>query len=343
MNNQERILDISWSTIFKLGVAGLSFYVLFLTRDILVWVLFGIILSILVNPLIDILARFRVPRPVGVMSVYLCIFGLLSFMLWGMAPFFVGEIQRFSQVLPQYFETISPALRGLGIAAFSDTQTLLDSVAGSAERIAANALNALFFIFGGIFSTIFVFSIAVFLSLEHKAIEQGIVLMFPKKYEVFALKLWESSRQKVSGWFASRLLASLFVGVATAVALLLFNVQYPFSLGLLSFVTNFVPIIGPLIAGVLVAGVVAMDSLLKAGFVMLAFFLIQQVEGNILTPLLSKKFLGVPSVLVLISLAAGGELWGIMGAIMAVPLAGILFEFLRDFLAKRKEDAASDA
>jgi predicted PurR-regulated permease PerM len=68
-----------------------------------------------------------------------------------------------------------------------------------------------------------------------------------------------------------------------------------------------------------------------------AFTLIQQIENSILTPILTKKFVGLSPALVLLSLAIGGKLWGLLGAILAVPLAGILFEFLKDFLNKKRE------
>ena len=103
---------------------------------------------------------------------------------------------------------------------------------------------------------------------------------------------------------------------------------------------NFVPIVGPLVTALLVGIVVAMESVLQAVFVILSFILIQQIEGNILTPLLTKRFTGLPPALVLVALAVGGELWGIMGAILAIPLAGIVYEFLRDFLKKRREEKA---
>ena len=68
-----------------------------------------------------------------------------------------------------------------------------------------------------------------------------------------------------------------------------------------------------------------------------AFFLIQQIEGNIVTPILTKKFVGLSPALVLISLAVGGKLLGILGAILAIPITSILFEFWTDFLKAKKE------
>lgn len=83
-----------------------------------------------------------------------------------------------------------------------------------------------------------------------------------------------------------------------------------------------------------------MGSITKALFVLAAFALLQQIEGNLISPLLTKKFVGLPPILVLLALAIGGKLWGILGAILVIPLAGILYEFLRDFLKKRKEEKA---
>jgi len=205
VNNQEKVLDISWGTILKLAVAGLVIYILFLTKDILVWVLFGLIISILFDPAIDFLQRRRVPRVLGTIGVYSVFFGILAFIIWSIAPFFVNEIQRFSQLFPQYFETLSPVLRGLGIVAFSDVQTFFETLSGGVENMAGNIFSALFVVFGGIFSTIFVLSISIFFSIEEKSIEKTIGALFPKKYEAFALDLWARSQRKVSGWFASLL------------------------------------------------------------------------------------------------------------------------------------------
>ena len=337
--SNEKLLDISWGTILKLAIAALVIYVIFLVKDILVWVLFGLIISVLFNPVIDFLQRRKVPRVLAAVGVYFVVFGVLALIIYSTAPFFVNEIQRFSQLIPPYFESISPAFRGLGVTAFQDLQTFIDAASGGMESLSSNVFNALFAIFAGIFPTIFVISIAIFLSIEEKSVERAIALLFPKKYEVFALNLWERSQRKVSAWFLSRVVSSLFVGVATYVVLLVFNVAYPVSLSLLATVLNFIPIVGPLITALLIATVVAVDSVTRALFVILAFFLIQQIEGNILMPIMTKKLIGLPPALVLISLAIGGQLWGIMGAILAIPLAGILFEFLRDFLKKRKEES----
>ncbi|GAI22792.1 unnamed protein product, partial [marine sediment metagenome] len=200
--------------------------------------------------------------------------------------------------------------------------------------------SVLFTIFGGVFTTLFVIITAIFLSLEEKTIEKALILLFPKKYEAQVLDVWTRCQKKVSGWFGARILACLFVGVVSYVAFLLFNVKYPFTLALFAGVFNFIPYVGPLLTGIVLFLIIFPTEAFKAIFVLVAFALIQQIENSILSPILMKKFVGLPPALVLISLVVGGKLWGLLGAILAVPLSGILFEFLREFLRKRKDKKA---
>jgi len=334
----EKILDISWKTIFKISVAILSFYVLYQIRDILVWFIFGLIISLLFNPTINFLRKLKIPRVLAVIFVYVGVFGFFSLLIYLIIPAFVSEIQQFSKILPQYFEKISPPLKGMGIQAFENIESFINILGGALNRMAANIFNVLSAIFGGIFKTIFILTIAIFLSLEEKTIENSLNLFFPKKYEAFALSLWRRCQKKVSGWFLIRILTCLFVGAATFGVLLLFKVHYPASLGLLAGILNFIPYLGPIITALLLFVIISLESIYKAIFVFIVFILIQQIENSILTPVLSKKIIGLSPVLVLISMAIGGVLWGFLGAILAIPLAGILFEFLKDFLKKKKEE-----
>ena len=336
--NGEKVLDISWGTIFKIGVASLLFYLIYLVKDILIWFIFALIISILFNPAIRFLQKLKIPRPLAVIFIYLVIFGILGLSVYLIAPMFFSEIQQFSQLFPQYFEKIAPSLRGLGIEAFESMESFTQAIGKILQKASSDILSAVSIFFGSIGSTLFILSISLFISLEEKGIEKIILLLTPKKYENYVLFLWEKSRAKVAGWFGSRILMCLFVGVAVFIALYLFNVKYALSLAFFAAVFDFIPVLGPIIIGALAFIFVALDSWLKALFVLATFILIQQVEGNILAPILTKKFVGLPPVLVLLSLAVGGKLLGVLGAILAIPLTGIIAEFLKDFLQKKKEE-----
>jgi len=334
--NGEKVLDISWKTIAKIFVALLLFYIIYQIRDVLVWFLFALIISILFEPIINFLKKIKIPRALAVAFVYIAFFGVVTLIIYIAIPLFVSESRQFSEILPQYFERISPPLKGLGFSAFKDINAFLASLDQNLEKISHNIFNVLFAIFGGIFATIFSLSLAIYISLAERGVEKALLLFFPKKYEPYIVSLWQKSRKKVSGWFFTRVLACLFVGLLSLLALWMFNTAYPFTLAILAGAFNFIPIIGPVIAGVLLALVVGLESLKKAVFVVLAYALIQQLENNIVSPLLSKKFVGIPPVLVLLSLAVGGILWGFLGSILTIPLAGILYEFVKEFLEKKR-------
>ncbi len=336
--NQSKTLDISWGTILKFTIAFFTFYLLYLIKDILVWVIFGLIISVLFAPAIDFLQRKHFPRMLATVLVYVLVVGTIGFLIYAVAPLFVSEIQQFSQFFPEYFEKISVPLRGLGIEAFENFENFTKAFEEGLTRASANIFSAIGAIFGGIFSTITIFSIALFLSFEEKGIDRIIGILSPKKYEAFVLHLWAKSQKQVSGWFGARILCCVFVGLMTFVTCYVLNIKYAVSFGLLAGILDIVPLIGPVLVGAAIVVLVAMTSWTKALFFLAAFVIIQQIEGNILTPVLTKKFIGLPAVLVLVAVMVGAKLWGFMGALLAIPIAGILFEFIRDFLKKKKEE-----
>ena len=334
---EKKLLDVSWVTIFRILFIVICFYFIFVIKDILVWIIFALIISVLFNPVIEILSKRRVPRILSAVFVYSVFFGILGGLVYLMVPLFVSEIKNFTQVLPEYFEKISPSLSIMGFETFETEEKALSTVYGFMEGMTENAFSAIFIIFGGFFSWLFVVATAFFLSLEKGIIEKSLIILFPKKYESYILTIWRRCEKKVSGWFAARIIASVFVGLASYVVFLVFNINYPFSLGLLSGILNFIPYIGPAIMGLFLFFIILPIDPLKSLFVVVAFILIQQVEGTILSPILMKKIIGLPPALVLIALVIGAKLWGVLGAILIIPLIGILFEFLKEFLEKKKE------
>ncbi|MBZ9578465.1 AI-2E family transporter [Patescibacteria group bacterium] len=337
--NNEKLLDISWETIFKILFAVICLYFLYLIRNVLIWFIFAVIISVLFEPLIDFLTKRKIPRLISVVFVYFIIFGLIALSIYFTVSIFTSEIRQFTKALPQYFEKISPPFKALGLRAFENIEEFTDLLSKNLERMADTVFSAIAAIFGGILATLSIFSISLFLSLEEKPIQKALSLIFPKKYEASLLDLWSRCKIRVSGWFLSRIFGCLFVGISSFVAFSLFNTKYPFSLGILAGILNFVPIVGPIITGIIIFVIVCLDNFFQAIFVLIVFILIQQIENNILLPALTKKFIGLPPVVVLLALTVGGILWGIWGAILAIPFFGIVFEFFKEFLQKRKEKA----
>ena len=335
--NQESILNVSWGSIFKVCIAVMSLYILYLIRDVVVWFIFALVISTLFNFLIDSFEKKRIPRIATAIFLYSSIFILLSFFIYKMAPMFLSEVKEFGQNIPGYFQQVSPILEKFGIQIAQDTESFVSNLEIGLGRTSQSVFNALFAIFGGVFSTVFIISLAFFISLEKGLVEKTLIIFSSVKHHEYLRYLIERSKKKVGAWFISRIIGMFFVGVLTYFVLKVFNVNYAFILSLLVAIFDFVPMIGPILGGLIVTAIVALSSPIQALFVLIAFVIIQILEGNLLLPLLFKKFIGIPPSLVLISLVVGGKLWGILGAILIIPLVGIIFEVLSDYLERSKK------
>jgi len=335
--DKNQSLDVSLAAILKIAAAIIIFYSLYLVRDILLWVLFGLIISVLFDPAIDFLQKFRISRPLAVFLVYFTALGLFGWTIYLIAPILIAEIQQFSQLFPLYFEKFSPYLSGLGFEVFSNMEAFTSALRDWLINASSSIFSSIASIFGGIFLTLTIFTIAIFFSLEEKGIERLIELAMPKKYEKMILNIWKRSQIKIAGWFATRFIGMAFIGIAVWLACSIFNVKYPILFGFLSGIADIVPFIGPLIAGAIVALFALLESWQTALVIIAIFIIIHQIESNLLLPLLARKFLEFPAILVLISIFLGDRLWGVAGAVLAIPLFGIIFDFTRDFLEKNKD------
>ena len=331
---EEKTLDISWGTMFRICALLFLLYLLYLVKDILILALFAFIISFLVEPAISFLEEKRISRWVSVLFIYLFLFssfGILIFFL--VSPIF-SESQKLIKSIPEYFEKLSPTLKNFGILVSENFEDLLRAFQDWLIRASKSIFSAIFAIFGGIFSTLTVFFLSIFISLEKGMGERLIKFFSPRKEEERFLQVFKSCQEKVSAWFGSRILSCLFVFVLTLLSLKIFKVDYAFSLSLVSGFLNLIPILGPIVSGILIFIISLLSSLKKAIFALLAFILIQQIDGNILGPILTKKFIGLSPFLTLISLLIGGKILGFWGAIFSIPLTAMIIEVAKEIFKK---------
>lgn len=342
MENQNRVLDVSWGTILKIVASLGALYLLFIIKDLLVWFLFALIISILFNPAINFLQKRHFPRVLATILVYFGLFALFGLLIYQAAPFLFSEVRHFALKVPEYFEQASPYLRGLKISALENFQNFTLTIENIFLQASSNIFSALATFFGGLLAALAIFTIAFFLSIEEKGLERMIELISPRGHKQRILKIWKRSQRKVSLWFGTRILGALFVGITTTIACYALDVKYAFLFGLLAGLSDFIITIGPLIIGAVIAMTIALTSLPKALLFAAIFVLIQQIEERVLTPVLNRKFLHLSPALVLMALLVGSKLWGLMGALLAIPLMGMLFEFVRGVIQTREVEEISN-
>ncbi len=336
--NEVASFNLSWSAVTKFLTAVILLYVIFIIKDIIIWFLFALIISVLFNYVIDLLEKKRIPRLLSATFLYLGFLALLGFFVYATAPLLLDEIQDFIKYFPQYVKKVAPTLHQFGIninlRSVSNADAFMNMVQMGLTKASGSVSNALFTLFGGVASTLMVFALAFFMSWEGMFVERIVHALAPVKHTEYLLGLWRRARKKISAWFITRIIGAVFIGLATYLILSIFNVKYAFILSLIAGLADLVPFVGPAVSGLLMFAITALTSLWQAVFVIAAVVITQQLENHVLLPFLFKKFAGLSPVLVLIALAIGAKLWGVAGAILAMPLAGVIYEIVRDYLTR---------
>jgi predicted PurR-regulated permease PerM len=172
-------------------------------------------------------------------------------------------------------------------------------------------------VLGGLILILFV---AVFVAIDTKTYHAGLMHLFPHRMRPRAGEVLSATATMLRRWLFTQSSAMLVVGVLTAVVLLLLNVKAALALGIIAGILEFVPIAGPIIAAVPGIAMAFLDGPEKAIYVTLAYVAIQQVEANLLTPLLMKKGLEIPPVLTITAQGVMSLVFGFIGLLVAVPM-----------------------
>lgn len=336
--NNGKTAGVSWGTLIKIGLALAIGYAVYLARDALLLVLSGFIISALFNPAVDSLVRAKFSRAWAVFLVYFSIFGLLGLAIYLVAPLFIVETQQLGQLFPMYFAKLAPFLAGLGFPIFESMDAFAAAIRDWLVGASSSVVGSVAAIFGGFLAMFIVLTAAVFSSMEEPRMKRFVTMLVSKENEKNALAWWQRAQMKISGWFAVRLAGMAAVGFFTWLACWALGVRYPIFLGFFAGIADIVPFIGPFAAGALIVLIALLDSWQKALLVLIIFTAIQQLENNLVMPLLAQKFIAFPAILVLTSLLVGEALFGLAGAILAIPLFGLCYDFARECLVNHKKN-----
>jgi len=160
-------------------------------------------------------------------------------------------------------------------------------------------------------------------------------VILPDVYEGPVLAIFDAFETKMRRWLGTQLIISLSIGLMVGLGMWLIGVRYALILGILAAIFEVVPIIGPVMTG-LVAFLVAMsDSTILAVYAVLFFFVIQQFESYVLIPIVMGKSMRVHPVVAVVSLLAGAQIAGFVGIVLGVPIA-VLVQEIFNYLAERK-------
>ncbi len=331
--------NIPWGTIIRIALGILLFYTLYLVRGVLLYFVFSAVIAVLFDPINDFFQKkLKLPRSLAVLFSYFLFLGFIIFVASLCFPILSKELSGFLANSQYYFSKISESLKYIGINEF-ESNDIPHSLNELLFKFSGNAVSFIDDISGLFFSILTVLSLAIFISMDEEGVDRGIKLLMPKKDEEYLFNIWQESKKKVALWFQVRILTSVFIALMVFVFCNFYaKMEYSLLFGTLAGILDFIPVIGPIIFAVAVSMILMISNPEIVLHFVIFFIILQQIESNIITPFLSKKLMGLSPVLVLMAVLIGGRLWGPVGALLGIPLIGLLIELLKDFLRRRKEE-----
>jgi predicted PurR-regulated permease PerM len=333
-------------TVLMTILVGAGAYALWFLRGLALLVLTAIVIASAIEPGVTWFKRWKIPRALAVTIMYLLVFGTFFGIIYFFFPPILNDTQNLVSAVPQYLNTLNIPLPGsempLGTATASTHQaqslfdTLLEYRSAFSADTSQGAFRLISTFFGGIFSLFIVVTLSFYFALQETGIQDFLKLITPSQHEEYVVDLWKRAQKKIGQWMQGQLLMSLIVSVTIYLGLVLLRIPDALLLAVFTAIAEIIPIFGSFIAG-FPAVIIAYSTggPVPALFVAGLFFIVNQFEGALIHPLIVKKVVGVPPLLVLIAIIAGGDLAGFLGVLLAVPLAAVLREALSDF-EKRK-------
>jgi predicted PurR-regulated permease PerM len=333
-----------------LTVAGLAamLYLLFLVRSVVGLVFIALFLSVALGPPVDFFARRRlplvgrlVPRSLAILMVY----ALIGLMVFGVGllvvPPIVTQVNSFAAKAPQYLNEVT---KNKTLAKYDRRYHVTDKLREQASKLPAKlskAAGALRDVTVGVFSAlvqlITVLTIAFFLLLDGERIAGFLFGLGRPQTESRMREIAEDIYRAVSGYVAGNLVISLIAGSTTYVVLSLLGVPFSVPLAVLMAFLDLIPLVGATIGAVLIGIVTLFNDFPTATIVwVVASLVYQQIENNVIQPIVYKRTVDVHPLVVIISILIGAALLGVLGALVAIPVAGALQIVVRDLWRRRK-------
>ncbi len=331
----KKVFEISWGTLWRVLFFVLFTAVLYSGHQILFGLFLAIIISSGLEGVVNFLEKQGIPRTLGVITIFFLAFFLIIIFMYTVVPLIILDMNA---VFIGNGDTSGNPIWKI-LAGFRASHSFNSLIASLSSQLFSGNFSP-FDLFSGAVGSV---SIAVavlissfYLCLSHDGVERFIRAVFPPDYEKAALKIYENSKRKIGHWFRAQIILSVIMGFTVWGAMALLGVKHAFLLGVIAGFFEIVPFVGPILSGAVAVLVAVSTSISLGAYALIAFLILQQLESNILVPLLMKRSVGLHPVIVIFALFLGGEVGGILGILIAVPTAAVFQEMIDEWSSKKR-------
>ncbi len=311
-------IEISHRTIIFTVVFFILLKFLWMVRDLLFSLLIAFIIMCALKPAVKFLTKRKFPRVFALIIVYLFFIGFFSYILTFIIPPLVKESGQLLMMVPSIAASLWPNQTNvLNLSSFSN---YLPDITSQVFNFAKNFFSNTLFVI----STLF---FGFYFLLEEDFIKNLLIRFFEEKKTQTVVNIFNRVEKRMSSWFWGEISLMFIVGFLSFIGFSLVGLKYPLPLAVLAGILEIVPNLGPIVAAI-PAIIIGLSQSYLMGVVALAVsFLIQQLENNIVVPMIMKKATGLNPIFILIALIVGGRIGGVVGAVLAIPIS-LIFETL---------------
>lgn len=304
----------------------------YFSRLILLTALIGVGIGVLISPLLDAFKRwFKLRRGFGALLLILLLLIIVAIVV----ALFGWVIAEQAQELTEKLPNLGPAIREQLERIFERFPWILTHI--KSIDYAGAIQKGLEYLFMGAKSSasaiggvIFAIIIGVYLSVDAKYYFEGTVRAFPPRRRDKASELLQKSARVLRVWFRAQLIDMALIGVITTIGLSIVGVRYWALFGLLTAILGIIPYVGVMIVVVITSFITLASDASQVPWVLLVFFITQQIEGNVILPMVMKGQAEIPEALLIIVMLFFGYWFGLLGIFVAPPLVAVMICLYRN-------------
>ncbi len=275
-------------------------------------------------PLVQELERF-VPRLAAILIIYLIV--LLVFIGIGQAiiPAIVTQAKKIGTGAPDLMSLVQDRLNSFGLAGSG----LATPLAGQLGQFSSALVGLPLMLLSSVLEIFLVLVMSIYWLIVAYQSRDFFLSLFPESSHWQIRTILQEIGNSMGGFIRATVINGVVIGTLTAVGLTLIGVDFPLVLGLLAGLFELVPIVGPIISGILVVAVAFLNSPTQAIIALVFMFLLQQLEGNVLVPNIMRSQTEMSPLVVILALFAGNTIGGLLGALIAIPIASAIQVLIR--------------
>ena len=313
-------------------------WLLFTLSSIISIIIISTLIAYILDPVASYFESKGLSRAQSTIIIFLLIAGLLSGIFSYLIPLLIDQISNIQQGIgsgesSQYFLRIEKFIQEK--VPFISTEDL--NIQGRLTGALAELSNSFFLILGSVVSlvtTLVIIPFAVFFLLKDgPKLTKSLVSMIPNRYFEMSLNILNKTDHQLGGYLRGQFFDALIIGVLSIIALWILDVKYFMLIGIFAGLANMIPYVGPLVGGTAAVLVVLMDG--KGGIevllVIFAFVIIQLLDNVLVQPLVVAKSVDLHPLIVIFAIIIGGQFFGILGMLLAVPVTGIIKVLISEF------------